>query len=175
MECTLCCKNDKEKDDQDDKEEDWISVFDYFMKFTCSRSDRHRAAANYWNGIGNFVNFWLILGSSVATMVSLVEEKELPRYTLTIITGIVSFFSAINGFLSPIRRKERHIKASKEYTVLMLTMAKAKTLEDFENLWMKLLEEIISEPFLIKRNKVDMMKARFKMSKELSKIFDEEK
>jgi len=102
----------------------------------------------------------MILTSSVALMLSLVEEEHLPPYVVPISIGVVSFFTAINTFLKPLERKIRHIEVCKRYTVMMFQMRRAKTEDEFDKLWHELMDTIVDEPFLIGRFNIDPSKVK---------------
>ena len=94
-----------------------------------------------------------------------------PKLVISGVSGITTLLSAVLGFLQPSNRRQLQMESSKEFRFLMLQMIRCETEREYEQLWKNYNKEIIAEPFLPKKYKVEV-KQEYTMSSDLMILID---
>ena len=140
-----------------------------FVSMTRAKAESHRKVAQYWDRVHNILSMMLIFLSAMTTLSTLLPISHYFGAALGTVTTLVS---AINGSLNPSGRRQNQMAASRRFMALMLIMIRVETERDYEEIWKEYNKELLDEPFLPSRSRVED-DAAFSMSPELHKLIAE--
>ena len=92
----------------------------------------HQKEAIFWDKVNNLAHISLILLTSIATVLSVLEgiDNSVPFYVVPIFTGLSTVISSLIGVFKPFDKRNNQAEASKKFKVLMLKLVSCKTIED---------------------------------------------
>ena len=146
-------------------EENWK----LFVESTKAKAESHEKYAQFWDKINSNLSLTMIF---LSTVVTILASFTIDKLVIVGFSGVATLLAAVAGFLQPHARKQTQAESAKEFRSLMLQMIRCETDDDYENLWKEFNKEIVAEPFLPKKYKVEV-KQEFSMTPELMILIDE--
>ena len=122
-----------------------------YLDMTRDKAASHAKAAQFWDFAYNVLGMSLIFLSTLTTLSTLLPIHP---YFATVVGGMTTLVSAINGSVNPSARRQAQMESSKNFKALMLRMVRCETEVDYENLWTEFNKDLATEPFLPKKFQV---------------------
>ncbi|KAL5269652.1 hypothetical protein ACHWQZ_G003191 [Mnemiopsis leidyi] len=122
-----------------------------FVEMTRAKAESHGKVAQYWDKVHNILSLSLIFLSALTTISTLLPVSQ---YVGAGLGSLATLVSAITGSLNPSARRQQQMESSKGFRALMLKMVRVETERDYEELWKEYNKELLGEPFLPSKYKV---------------------
>eukprot|EP00111_Clytia_hemisphaerica_P016197 TCONS_00047924-protein len=137
----------------------------------------HQKEALFWNKVNTYANISLIILTSIATVLS-VMEGSIPFYIVPISTGLATIISSLIGVFKPFDKRNVQEDSSKKFKVLSLKLVACKSMKDYNELRAEILETMMDEPFTRekkkKRGNQNKQVGKDGQNEETAKLLDEQ-
>ena len=120
-----------------------------FIRKTSTKSKAHLKAAEHWNRVEKTMQIIIVTLTAITTFLTLIHS--LNKLIISGVAALAALVSSIEAFLSPSHQWHEHLQQSREFQLLMLRMARCKTLHVYEELWEELNKSIFDAPLLTER------------------------
>ncbi|XP_066934675.1 uncharacterized protein [Clytia hemisphaerica] len=123
-----------------------------YIDLSKERHRVHQKEALFWNKVNTYANISLIILTSIATVLS-VLEGSIPFYIVPIFTGLATIISSLIGVFKPFDKRNVQEDSSKKFKVLSLKLVACKSMKDYNELRAEILETMMDEPFTREKKK----------------------
>jgi hypothetical protein len=123
-----------------------------FVELTRAKAESHENLAHYWDKVHNILSLILIVLSALTTLFTLLPVNS---YISSGFGGLTTIASAIAGSVNPGLKRQQQLEATRVFRALMLKMVRVETEREYEELWKDFDKELLTEPFLPEKYKVE--------------------
>ena len=129
-----------------------------YIELVAERNISHRKSAIFWDQVHKFANISMIILSSVATVL-LVMEHSIPDYVVPIITGLVTMISSMIGIFKPFEKRNEQLESSRKFKQLMLSLISSESIDDYKKVRSDIQDAMLDEPFMSSVRKLNKKRA----------------
>jgi len=123
-----------------------------FVEMTRAKAESHEKLAQYWDKVHYYLTLVIIVLSALTTMFTLLPVNQ---FVGSAFGGLTTVVSALIGSLNPGYKRQQQMEASRAFRALMLKMVRVETEREYEELWKDCDKELLGEPFLPSKYRVD--------------------
>eukprot|EP00111_Clytia_hemisphaerica_P008099 TCONS_00023603-protein len=153
-----------------------IANLQNYIDLSKERHKVHQKEALFWDKVNTYANISLIILTSIATVLSVLEES-IPLYVVPIFTGLAAIISSLIGVFKPFDKRNVQEDSSKKFKVLSLKLVACKSIKKYNELRAEILETMMDEPFTRekkKRGNNNKQVGKDGQNEETAKLLDEQ-
>ena len=117
-----------------------------YVWLASKKNRSHQKAAVGWETFFYAAQIFLIILTSLSTILSVMENK-IPAYVLPIISGIATIVSSVMGVLKPHDKQVMHLEAARRFKILMLKLVSCEDIAKYKRVRQEIQDQLMDAPF----------------------------